>query len=295
MQPQTNLLLNVFEDYRMPPTAIDQYNTGGKDILASKMESFTSRGAPLEFVMLGFPFKSTNIRDKVLGALPDLGEQLTLRNFASFNEDIKKVYSPGVNISIASDGYIFSDLLNVPDNTVAEYGEISADMGAYAPMKWFNLYDFYKGSTAREKIMQHFAPSQQKLEEDILMNPDVNFLYRGMKHFMMEELADKSFESKGARERAAKKLVREMMLRNEAWSNLVRKEFSNHIRLSMHPSVNNGYKYSFQLIKEGTHSAWHCAIYMDSNGKAHTMHKKDAEQMGLHLITKDNRPYYFTD
>lgn len=292
---QVQKILDIFGGYRMAPTPIDQYETMGKQILSDKIESFVASNRTIEFVMLGFPFKSTNTRDKVIGALPDLGEELALHTFAKFNSDIAQVYSPGVSISIASDGYIFNDILNVPDRTVDEYAEITADLSGNAPMKWFSLRNFYGMKNGREKIMQHFAPSAQKLEEEILLNPDVNILYRGMSRFMEEELADKDFPSKNQRHVAAKRLAREMMLRNEAWSGLVNKEFDSHIRLSIHPSVNSGKKYSFQLIAGSQYTPWHSAPYVDAHGQTHMLHKKDAIAQGLRLVEKNNIPYYFTD
>lgn len=295
MNPTTQIL-QVFDGYRMEPTPLDQYLQVGRDLLAEKIQRFVDHGERLKFIMLGFPFKSTNTRDKVLGELPDLGEELTLQNFARFNRDIQQVYSPGVEIGIASDGYIFNDLLGVADQVVDRYKEIYADMGKIAPMAWYSLKDFFSGTTAakRESLTTLLAPTPEKLEQDILLNPDVNFLYRGMTIFMMEELAIHTWPSKNQHQKAAKKLTREMMMRNEAWSNLVKTEFSDHIRLSMHPSVNNGQKYSFKLIPgpKANHSAWHCVIYL--NGQEYvTMHRKDAEAAGLELVYRDGRPYNY--
>jgi pyoverdine/dityrosine biosynthesis protein Dit1 len=281
----------------MAPTAIDEYESVGKALLAEKIDSHLAGKEPLSFVMLGFPFKSTNTRDKVLGHLPDMAEQATLNNFQVFNQEIKKVYEPGVSITIVSDNYIFNDLLEVPDRVVQEYKEISMDMGRSAPMTWYDLQDFYWGhnvNTKREKVVSQFGVSAAKMEQDILQNPDVNFLYRGMMVFMEEELAMKPYNSNNQLHKAAKKLAREMMFRNEAYSNLVRAEFPRHIRLSMHPSVNNGSKYSFKLIpgEHSRHSAWHsCLVVKD--GELMTMHKKDAIQAGYSLKHKDNRPFYF--
>lgn len=287
-------LLQVFEQYRMNPTPIDEYETKGKTILAEKFDKFIVNNQPIEFVMLGFPFKSTNIRDKVLGVLPDLGELLTLKNFAKFNEDIKQVYAPGIKLNMVSDGFVFNDILEVPDSHVDDYKQISMSMAKDAPIEWHDLWSFVK---TREQLMENFAPSPLKLEQDILMNPDVNFLYRGMVIFMTEETAMRSFPSNNQHQKFAKKLARDMMFRNEAYSELVRREFSNAIRLSMHPSVNNGAKYSFQLIKGKStrYSAWHCAIAVDQQGQIVTIHRKDAEAAGFELIYENNQPYYYAN
>lgn len=46
--------------------------------------------------------------NKVLGHLPDLGEELALRRLNTIGEDIKRVYYPGAVVNIASDGIVFN-------------------------------------------------------------------------------------------------------------------------------------------------------------------------------------------
>lgn len=249
--------------------------------------------------MLGFPMKSGNERDKVIGKLPDLAEEVALRNFNTFNERIQRIYSPGVNISIISDGYAFNKLLDISDNTVAAYEEMTKDMSKSFPLTFYDMKSFYNQElpldTMREKVVQQFGITPEVLQENILFNPDVNYLYRGMIRFMEEELAVREFPSRNQAQKAAKKLVREMMLMNEAYSNLVEHEFADYIRLSMHPSVNNGHKYSFQLIPspKAWTSPWHCALLIDTDGQFATVHRKDAEAAGHQLVYQEGRPYFF--
>lgn len=293
-------ILDIFQDFRMASTPIDEYDKGGKEVLADKLTRFVNAGIPMKFSMLGYPMKSTNIRDKVLGTKPDLGEEASLKNFARFNARIKEVYTPGVQFSIISDGYIFNDLLSTDDNIIAEYEEICKDMAAIAPVEWYDMTSFYSPSQSlsimREKIMSQFGITGEELETRILMDPNVNALYKGMITFMRDELTMLTFESGNQLQKAAKKLAREMMFRNEAYSHLIEENFGDHIRLSMHPSTNNGTKYSFQLIQGPNyhHSPWHCAIAVDNNGDMETIHKKDAEEKGYQLVYKDQQPYYFT-
>lgn len=282
----------------MNPTPIDEYETVGKSLLANKMETFVTNNNPIDFVMLGYPIKSANDRDKVIGKLPDLAEEVSLRNFAKFNGLIQQIYNPGVKVTIVNDGFVFNDLLEVEDRTVRDYSEETKEMGKIAPMNWYTLEDFYNGSslnTKREKLMSNFGISDVELDRRILLDPDVNYLYKGMIRFMEQELAIKEFPSNNQLHIAAKRLTRQMMLRNEAYSNLVKKEFDSSIRLSMHPSVNNGNKYSFQLIPspEAWTSPWHCALLIKNTGTIATIHKKDAIAAGHELVYQGGRPYYF--
>lgn len=297
MLPVTESFLNIFEKYRMRPTAVDQYESTGKQKLAGSLERSIAARAPIKFAMLGLPFKSTNIRDKVLGPLPDLGEELTIRNFEDFNNEVKQVYAPGIKIIVASDGYVFNDLLKVEDKVVDEYKEINESFFSNSTVDILDINDFYSGnslSEKRDKLMLQFGYSWEKMQEEILFNPDVNMLYVSMIHFMEEELADKEFVSKNQLHKAAKKLTREMMLRNEAYNKLVRHELTDCIRLSMHQSVNNGYKYSFKLIpgEHTMHSPWHSTVVV-ADDEVITVHKKDAIAAGYELVYKNNQPYNF--
>lgn len=297
MNPTENVVA-IFEQFRMPPTVIDQYNSGGREKLFEKITPFVSQGKTIEFVMLGYPFKSTNHRDKTIGVLPDLAEEVSMQNFSRFGAAIAAVHAPGARLNIVSDGFVFNDLLEESDAVVDAYAEVTAEMAKTAPVNLLGLRDFYSGdplSAAREKVMTQFGIADVELERRVLFDPDVNALYRGMIHFMEEELAYKEFASRNQLHKAAKRLAKQMMFRNEAYSHLVRQEFPSNIRLSMHPSANNGSKYSFQLIPSphAWTSPWHCALLIESDGQYATIHRKDAEAAGHQLIQKGGRPYYY--
>lgn len=292
-----NNILGVFEQFRMTPTAVDQYESKGKAILADRLSPLVSAGQPIKFSIMGFPMKSPNSRDKVIGILPDKAEELTIKNFADFNTQVKEVYSPGIRISVISDGLIFNDVMQVDDHTVHQYQEHAQAMVGDAPIDWYNMVDFYDKnlslSAIRTKIIEQFGISPEELQRRILMDDDVNWLYRGMIRFMNLDIAIRDYASNTQLQKDAKKLAKEMMFRNEAYSKLVQQEFSDHIRLSMHPSVNSGVKYSFQLIRspKAVISAWHGAVAL-VDGIIETIHKKDALALGYELVSADNNPYF---
>src|ERR1044072_1275017 len=132
MQEIAKSIVQVFRGFRMQPTPIDQFESVGKTIMEDKIQKFVDTNDPIGFTMLGFPMKSMNDRDKVLGKLPDLGEQLSMENFQRFNESIKKVYSPGVSITLVSDGYVFNDVMDAADRVVDGYEEMVKDMSRIA-------------------------------------------------------------------------------------------------------------------------------------------------------------------
>lgn len=292
-------ILAIFQNFRMAPTPIDQFEQIGRDVLRNQLLSFIENNRTINFVMLGYPMKSPNERDKVIGRLPDLGEKVSIDNFDEFAKQVRVVYPPGVNINIISDGYVFSDVLSISDLTVAGYEEVMRDMVKGIDITFYNARDFYSKKMCingvRNNIIKHFGITGDVLQDRILNDPDVNFLYRGMIRFMELDLAIKPYSSTNQLHKDAKKVAREMMFRNEAYSMLVSKEFENDIRLSMHQSVNSGKKFSFQLIPspKAWTSPWHSALAI-IDGQYETVHRKDAIAQGYELVYENGRPYYFT-
>lgn len=297
---KNELILAVFEQFRMTPLSIDQYDLVGKQILDDKISYFVERNLPVEFSMMGVPFKSINNRDKVLGTLPDLGEQLMMQNFQRFNKLIQAVHPPGIKLHLVSDGFAFNNLMDVADTTVEAYEEIVKDMASIAPVQVYDMRDFYDRNTPldilRDKLYSQFGITEAELERRIQFDADVNGLYKGMIQFMGGDLSIRHFDSGNQLQKAAKAMARKMMFANEAYSRLVQSELGDKIRLSMHPSINNGVKYSFQLIHSdrANKSPWHCAILLQ-NGQYITLHRKDAEAAGYELVYKDGRPWFFVE
>ena len=292
-------IIGVFSNFRMNPLVNDEFDTKGKQVLEEKLLTFVVQNKPIKFSIMGFPMKSPNDRDKVIGNMTDLAEEITLKNFEVFNQAVKVVYPPGISVSIISDGFAFNDVMQVTDRVVEQYQEISMDMSKDMSINWFNLKDFYDKKitvdSMRTKLIDQFGSTTEELEHRILFDQDVNMLYIGMIRFMNLDIAIRDFNSKTQLQKAAKIMARTMMFRNEAYSKLVQSEFSDHIRLSMHPSINNGTKFSFQLIRSehAWTSAWHCALMIREDGQFETIHRKDAELRGLELIYNNNQPYYY--
>ncbi len=296
MQQITNII-KTYESFRIPASAIDKFEEEGRSALMEKISYYTNASKPIEFVMLGYPMKSQNARDKVLGVLPDYGEQASMDNFAAFNLAVQKEYAPGIKLTIISDGYVFNDVLQASDKVVAAYEEQTVDMARVAPVQWYNLTDFYNRrqtvSSMRDKLLSQFGVTNDQLEQRVLFDPDVNALYRGMIKFMEQDLSIHKYDSNNQLHKAAKRTAREMMLRNEAYSQLVASEFGDYIRLSMHTTTNVK-KFGFQLVPGANshHSPWH-SVVVKNGGELSTMHKKDAEAAGYQLVYKEGRPYYF--
>ena len=100
-------ILKVIETY-----GVDYEKSGGS---WKGLESFVptvldrvKRQEPIRMILPAFPFKSPNARDKVLGVLPDFGEELALAHLNGLCENIAQVYGPGADVYISSDGLVYN-------------------------------------------------------------------------------------------------------------------------------------------------------------------------------------------
>ena len=62
----------------------------------------------IHMVLPAFPWKSVNKVEKVLGPLPDLGEELGIARLNALCNDINEIYEHGAEILITSDGLVYN-------------------------------------------------------------------------------------------------------------------------------------------------------------------------------------------
>lgn len=82
----------------------------GRERFLSVINRFVKAGDRIEACLPAFPFKSANKVYKVLGALPDKAEELALQRLNGMCLRIKKIYRPGANITIISDGITYNGM-----------------------------------------------------------------------------------------------------------------------------------------------------------------------------------------
>ena len=80
----------------------------GKAKFAPLVEAYVAKNEPVQMVLPAFPFKSPNRKDKTLGHLPDLGEEIGLQHLNGLCESIAEIYKPAANIVITSDGLVYN-------------------------------------------------------------------------------------------------------------------------------------------------------------------------------------------
>ena len=100
-------ILKIIESY-----GVDYEKSGGSwkglESFISTVAERVKRQEPIRMILPAFPFKSPNARDKVLGTMPDLGEELALAHLNGLCENIAQVYEPGADVYISSDGLVYN-------------------------------------------------------------------------------------------------------------------------------------------------------------------------------------------
>lgn len=108
---------------------------------------------------------------------------------------------------------------------------------------------------SRQLLVAGFGTDAAALRERIdARHPGTLRLYRGFSRFMLEDLSLNEYTRHLSRSRLRKlssRVALEMMLRNDAYSNLVEALFPQHVRLSIHAHDNAGPKFGIRLFDAG--------------------------------------------
>lgn len=103
-------IVQVISRYLNCDDASDQFQSVGCTRLIDTVSRYVQTGEQMELVFPAFPFKSTSLK-KVLGELPDLGEEILLTRLEMLARDISEYHAPGAVIRLVSDGLVYQGQL----------------------------------------------------------------------------------------------------------------------------------------------------------------------------------------
>jgi len=264
---------------------------------------------PVTFVLPAFPGKSPN-SNKVLGALPDYAERLSLKLLGKLCDTIKRLYSPGIKIILCSDGRVFSDVVGMKESNITAY-QVELDRlimeMSLLDITTFNLDDFYEELSfvqMRDELMKTYGNSSDFLKHKIRngakpeAKPDeeeANRMYCGITRFLFEDsLHPGQTKSRAAIQRDAKSRAYEVIRRSNAWSDLISEQFPEAVRLSIHPQACGSKKFGIRLIgNESWMTPWH-GVALETKEGFILIKRKEAIEMGAELIyDSSGRPSHY--
>lgn len=268
-----------------------------------KIAAMVAAHQPIEMILPAFPGKSPN-RNKTLGQLPDLAERHSLANLHTMLQEIASLYSPGGMIRICSDGYVFADLVRIPDPEVEGYvSELARHTRHHFgdAFQYFDLIDAYPDlpsmDARREEMLIDHAEPLRCLRLRCNEEPEAIAMYRGTTRFLFEDyqgLADFATWSKTRIQQHARTIAYRVIQRSNAWSALLESRFPDSLRLSIHPQIPQSPKLGVQLVPAQNRwcTPWHNVLVSDGKSKT-LMKRSEAESIGARLEKSAEGYAYF--
>ncbi|KAH1532952.1 hypothetical protein KXV78_003955 [Aspergillus fumigatus] len=314
-------VLKVIERYGVNFEKTGESWQGLTSFIPTVVEQVKKREA-VRMILPAFPFKSPNARDKVLGVMPDLGEELALYHLNGLCENIGRVYEPGADVYISSDGLVYNDILGVPDETVWEYGEALRRMAVEKELhhvKFIRLFELLEhpwipltsaeqaksyylahAQCLRRELMYRFEDRSFDADAAIRSDNDTCLTYRGYIKFLTKDLApqmDTQYTSKKARAAHIAQIARSMIVRGKMFAAAIKANRADYVRLSIHES-NGARKLSISLVPQVRgvlgYTPWHSSIAVDADGTLRAVHAEDVRETH-ELVYKNGQPYYFRE
>ncbi|KAH8663614.1 Pyoverdine/dityrosine biosynthesis protein-domain-containing protein, partial [Tricladium varicosporioides] len=288
-----------------------------RDTFRPLVLKFIRTEVPIRMVLPAFPFKSRNRGGKVLGKLPDLGEDIALARLQALCDDIKHIYSHGAELTISSDGIVYNDVLMISDEDTRAYGQVLREIGKkYPSLKFKKLADLLghnptsdqavylaSAQVQREEFVTRFTPEGYDIKKSIKNDEDVRLTYLGYVKWLekeMENVSELKLDENGnlisnqAIRRNIKALARKMITRGAAFTNIIKATHGDFIRLSIHQSIGIN-KFPIQLIPQAPdevcRTPWHSAIAVSWDGSIKSGYAEDFPSESHELVYKDGRPY----
>jgi pyoverdine/dityrosine biosynthesis protein Dit1 len=265
-----------------------------------KLHYYISQGQPVHLILPAFPAKSPN-RQKVLGTLPDLGEEIALTFLQSLCDDIRQVYPPGARLSICADGRVFADLVQVSDAEVSAYNDalkkLLVRLGT-ADLDVVNLEDLLTTDSfdaARAWIVGQYGEPLEELKARVRDTDYARAMFNGIHRFVAEDgqaLAPEKSKSRVKEE--GKAVAYEVIQRSNAWTRLLAQEFPHALRLSIHPQHPHSDKIGLRITRAADDwlTPWHGVVLLRANDYV-LLKRYQAEELGAMMVEKNGQPSHF--
>ncbi|KAF1832599.1 hypothetical protein BDW02DRAFT_502651 [Decorospora gaudefroyi] len=308
-------ILSIIEKY-----GLNYERTGKWDGFETFLPTVTAQvehKEPIRMLLPGFPFKSPNTKDKVLGVLPDLGEELALKHLDGLCEKIKGVYEHGAECHITSDGLVYNDLLGVTDETVWNFGQgvrqLSTDnnLNNLSFLRVWDLLDYPGDFQSKEYYLEHAANIRTELKQKFgdaqfeadmanTSTSDMQMTHAKYLEFLKQDLAFNEKHLALSPEDQATNIAntaKEMMGRWKAFSAALAAVPRQYVRLSIHDSGGKD-KLSMAVIPQQEKGAlgatpWHSTLVIEGDGAMRTVQRCKVDEGKYQLVYRGGRPYCF--
>lgn len=270
-----------------------------------KIEKMVLANQPIHMILPAYPGKSPN-RNKTLSKLPDLAEKHSLDNLSELCQEITEIYPPGATIRLCSDGYVFSDLVRIPDQDVHAYTEAIKDYYQEHYPNYFGFFDIKDAfpqltclDSMREELMIHYGESLIHLKEKSKTEKETLSMYKGITKFLYEDfcgLDEFANQSKTQIQKRAKQISIRVIQRSNAWSQLLADTYPEALRLSIHPQFRESLKIGINMGKSDDvwRTPWHSVAVL-KNQEILLQKRSLVDENKHRLIFNSGKPSHYQE
>lgn len=276
-------IVRIFEKKLFSIRSINQgdlYEQCGRDVLLKQVQKFIEDNQPIQLLLPAFPCKSPNL-DKVCGKLPDAGEIYALEYLNDLCREISSFYEHGCQLTVWSDGRVFGDLICVPPEDIAEYEQLlKSHSSTMTHLEWDSMNNYIDIDQNGDTLIDKYGSKTFSFDQWLSASKDHQQQYSHLRKFMEKDLGNLDENNRLSRRLRANKMkliAQHMIRRNEALTNLLKQNYPNHIRLSIHQHLNDGTKFTIRFFSNSDQSSkinpchlrtpWHNVLVINTNGK----------------------------
>ena len=271
------------------------YTASNFDILFQRILDIIHKKKVLEFLLPGFPVKSTNKVNKVLGTHADYGEYLAVRSLLCTARKIEEIYDHGVTVTIMSDFHTFDQYIGVSEENYNNYHKqintMISELGGNDVIQMINLASFpeFEGTASVymfDKLKKDYGNQEfvDNFSENIKHDENLLERYKQMKKFMQSDQENRlpgSPRSKKTRE-FLKDIAIGMISQGMALDSFLNKQtlLDVYIRLSIHAHPPNHEKFAVDLFKRNVspdhilRTPWHHTVLLDTKDDIFLVERK---------------------
>ncbi|MFK8257951.1 L-tyrosine/L-tryptophan isonitrile synthase family protein [Erwinia sp. AnSW2-5] len=264
--------------------------------LKEKLVWWIMHDIPVELILPGFPLKSPNIGIKVMGALPDQGEYLALRELNNVCHAIADVYEPGAVLNIFSDSRTFSDILNIPDSVGKEYNLTVRKLNQWSNIKWHSYaslheknVNFNASNSTVDEILGFYLKKASSYVQQKTKTPNKEDIH-AIERMLSLELYSHNESLTPEQKKWVATLANKMFVRGMGLSEMIKYHFPKEVRLSTHLSSSHE-KIPITLLPGDMKMGkvpWSQTPLLSHNGKWKLFHKHEIEKE-YNIMTIENK------
>jgi pyoverdine/dityrosine biosynthesis protein Dit1 len=264
-----------------------------------RVRALVQQQKPIVFVLPSFPAKSPNPRN-VLGALPDLAEQVALRFLHSLCEQISHMYAPGARVILCSTGRVLSDLMSVPDEAVTEYRrELEAFIGELGTpsLEVFSLEHALHGDSEkmRGRLIARYADPLEQVRERATQDPGMKWHFNGLHRQLLDDQEQLHPERSPTKAMVrSKELACRILQRCTAWNRVIDERYPEAVKLSAYPQGAHAARLGLFLVQ--TRNMWLMpwqGVLLEQGASLTLVRRHEAERLQASLVWRNERPSHF--